>query len=114
MSEPWFDANHYAWIPGTVFGVVAGLYGSCAGVLAPRGRAKGPILGAAWLLLACAVALLALALVAWFDGQPYGVWYGLGLPGVIGLIVVGSLMPTISGRYREAERRRLEAQDLSL
>ena len=41
MSEPWFDPNRYAWIPGTALGVLGGILGSMAGVLAPRGRAKG-------------------------------------------------------------------------
>lgn len=114
MNAPWFDPNLYAWIPGTVFGVSAGLWGTSVGLLARRGRARGLVLGAAWLLVACSAALLVIALVAWRTGQPYGVWYGLGLPGLIGLIVLGSNIPTARRAYRDAEQRQMEARDLSL
>jgi hypothetical protein len=46
-------------------------------------------------------------------GQPYGVWYGLGLAGLIGVIVIGANLPVMFMAYRGAERRRVEAQDLS-
>lgn len=114
MSEPWFDPNHYGWIPGTAFGVAAGLWGGAVGLLAPRGRARGVVLGLTWLFMACAVILLAAALVAWRDGQPYGVWYGLGLPGAIGLAVLGGNIPNVLRAYRSAELRQMEARDLSL
>jgi hypothetical protein len=45
-------------------------------------------------------------------GQPYGVWYGLLLPGVIGLIVLGSLSPVAVTAYRQAELRKIQARDL--
>jgi hypothetical protein len=45
MTEPWFDPNLYAWIPGTALGIAGGVLGSLGGVLAPRGRARGVVLG---------------------------------------------------------------------
>ncbi len=41
MSDPWFDPNLYAWIPGTAFGVTGGLWGGLAGTLAPAGPPAG-------------------------------------------------------------------------
>ena len=114
MNAPWFDPNFYAWIPGTVFGVTAGLWGMSVGLLAPRGRARGLVLGTAWLLVACSAVLLVAGLIAWHTGQPYGIWYGLALPGVIGLVVLGGNLPTARRAYQDAEQRRMEAQDLSL
>jgi hypothetical protein len=112
MNEPWFDANLYAWIPGTVLGVLGGLWGSLAGVLAPRGQAKLLVSGL-WCLLMTASALLLLAgLIGWVQGQPYGVWYGLGLPGLIGGMVLGPMWFVMRMRYREAETQRLAAKDL--
>jgi hypothetical protein len=112
MSEPWFDANSYAWIPGTLLGVMGGLWGSLVGVLAPRGKAKGLVLGSLGLMLVCGAVLLVLGLTALLSGQPYGVWYGLLLAGVIGLVVLGSLTPVALSAYRQAENRKIQARDL--
>ena len=40
MSEPWFDANSYAWIPGTLLGTLGGLWGALVGTLRPGARGK--------------------------------------------------------------------------
>jgi peptidoglycan/LPS O-acetylase OafA/YrhL len=112
MIEPWFDPNHYAWIPGTAYGLVAGLMGGLVGWLVPRGRARNFILRAWFALWALAVALLVVGIVALVDGQPWGVWYGLILPGTVGTLVVGANSLVILKRYREVEERRVSARDL--
>lgn len=112
MVEPWFDPNHYAWIPGTVYGVSAGLMGGLVGLFVPKGRGRGFILKAWFTLWAVAVALLIGGLVAIVDGQPWGVWYALLLPGVIGTLVVGANSLVILRSYRAVEQRRLAAKDL--
>jgi hypothetical protein len=114
MIEPWFDPNAYSWIPGTALGVIAGTWGGLVGMLAPRGKAKGLMIGACWLLLAASAAMLAAGLFALYCKQPYGVWYGLLLPGIIGPIVIGCNMPMVYRHYHEAEKRRMEAEDLSM
>jgi uncharacterized membrane protein len=113
MDAPWFDAMRYAWVPGTVFGCVAGLFGAVAGVCAPRGKARGPVLGFGVFLVAVAAASLVAGLIGRAQGQPYGVWYGLVLPGAIGLLVLGMNLPVLVGAYRAAERRRMQAHDLT-
>ena len=112
MSQPWFDPNMYAWIPGTCLGVLGGLTGSLIGTLAPRGKAKGLVLGLLGMELVLSAILLGAGIVARATGQPYGVWYGLGLAGLVGTIVIGSLFPTAARTYHAAEQRRLAAQDL--
>lgn len=112
MTEPWFDANLYAWIPGTLLGVTGGTLGALAGTLAPRGKAKALILGFHGVAIGVSAMLLIIGIVAFILGQPYGVWYGLGLPGLLGITVFGALFPVILKRYREAEERRLAAHDL--
>ena len=74
MIQPWFDPNQYAWIPGTAYGVIAGLMGAMVGWLVPRGRARGFILGAWFAVWAVAVVLLLLGIAARVNGQPWGVW----------------------------------------
>ena len=112
MTDPWFDPNQYAWIPGTIYGVAAGAMGALVGWLAPRGRARSLILRSWLALWALGVALLAVGLVALAQGQPWGVWYGLLLPGVIGTLVVGANSLVILKKYRDVEERRLAAKDL--
>jgi peptidoglycan/LPS O-acetylase OafA/YrhL len=111
MPQPWFDAT-YAWIPGTVLGCLCGLLGALAGVLAPRGAAKLPILAAWWTLLALGIGCLIAGGVAWTAGQPYAVWYGLGLAGLIVTIAMGCNSLVVVRRYREAELRKMQARDL--
>jgi hypothetical protein len=51
-------------------------------------------------------------LVALLSGQPYGVWYGLLMGGAIGLVVLGSISPMAVMAYRQAEARKMQAEDL--
>lgn len=112
MIEPWFDPNRYAWIPGTSYGLAAGLMAGLVVWLVPRGRARNFILRAWLVLWAAAFALLIAGLAALADGQPWGVWYGLLLPGAVGALVVGANSVVILKRYRDVEERRLAAKDL--
>jgi biotin transporter BioY len=112
MMQPWFDPNHYAWIPGTVYALAAGLMGGLVGWLVPRGRARNFILRAWCALWGVAVVLLIAGFVALANHQPWGVWYGLLLPGAIGTLVVGANSLVILRRYRDVEERRLAAKDL--
>jgi len=112
MKGAWFDPNLYAWIPGTLLGVIGGTWGGLLGTLGPRGKAKRLLLGGLWVLLTCSALLLGAGLFALANGQPYGVWYGLVLAGAIGVVVLGANTPTALKVYRDAEERRMKAQDL--
>jgi hypothetical protein len=112
MINPWFDPNHYAWIPGAAYGVAAALMGGLVGWLVPRARARKLILRSWFVLWAIAVAMLGTGVVALAGGQPWGVWYGLVLPGAIGTLVLGANTFVIQKRYREAEERHVAAKDL--
>ena len=111
MSAPWFDPT-WAWLPGTAFGVIGGLWGSLVGVLAPRGKGKGLIVATYAVLMVAGVAMLMAGLYGLIDDQPYGVWYGLLLPGVITLLVLGPLGLVARLRYREAEFRKMHATEM--
>jgi uncharacterized RDD family membrane protein YckC len=114
MTTPWFDPNAWAWLPGTLFGCLAGAWGACAGMLAPRGKARGFVVGFGITLIVAAVIFLVAAIVAYFGGQPYGIWFGLGLPGLQGLILLPALLPLVLIRYRQAEERKMAARDLQV
>ena len=114
MADPWFDPTRWAWLPGTALGVIGGLWGSLAGLYA--GRARGWVVGSMWVWFIGSVLLLLAGVVALGQGQPYGVWYGLGLPGLLGTIMGGVFLAVLAPAFREAERqaeeRRMQARDL--
>ncbi len=112
MTEAWFNPDLYAWIPGAVYGVVSGMMGGLVGWLTPKGRARTFIVRAWLALWGLAVALLVVGLVAMAEGQPWGVWFGLVLPGIVGTLVVGANAFVILRRYREVEQRKFAAKDL--
>ena len=102
--EPWFDPNRCAWIPGAVFGGTALVLGALAGWLVPKGRAKAFMVSSWVALWLVAIALLLAGVVALCVRQPWGVWYGLLLPGVVGAAVLGGNLLIILKRYREVEQ----------
>lgn len=114
MTEPWFDPMRYSWLPGTFLGVLAGVWGVLVGVLAPQGKARGLIFAFSAVLFTASVSLLVAGIVALLTGQPYGVWYGLGLAGFIGTLVLGFNIPNLRAVYRRAEERKMAANDARL
>jgi hypothetical protein len=99
-------------ILGAAFGCAVGLWGSLAGILASRGKAKRLILSFGWSLLGCALLCLALGGVAYAAGQPYGVWYGFGLIGVVGSVILPTGLFTVHRAYAQWESRRMQVEDL--
>ena len=112
MNEPWFDPM-WSWLPGTLLGCSAGLFGGLAGWLVPQGKGKTWIVGGLVVLLAASIVMLFAGVIAYVAGQPYAVWYGLGLAGLIGVVVIGVNLPMLLRQYRQAEERRMHAQDLT-
>lgn len=111
MTEPWFNPN-YAWIAPTLLGATCGIFGGIAGFLIPRGKGKGLVVGLYWMFLGASVLMLLTGIAAYFAGQPYGVWYGLGLGGLVGTGVLGGNYWTFKNGYLQAERRRMQAANL--
>jgi hypothetical protein len=112
MTDPWFDPNHYAWMPGTLFGAAAGILAVLVAWFAVQGKARAAMIRSWIALWIAAMALLVAGLIGLRSGQPYGVWYGLLLPGIVGTLVLGGNLLVILKRYREVEQRRLAAKDL--
>jgi hypothetical protein len=108
----WFNPNLYAWIPGTVLGCLGGIFGAMFGFLAPRGRACALVIGMQVAFIVVSLALLVVGIAALVAGQPYGIWYGFSLPGLIGTIVFTVLLPVVRRRYVAAEMRKSQAADL--
>lgn len=112
MTEPWFNPNAYAWIPGTLVGVAGAIEGVLSGVFASRGKCKVLVMGVHLAILLCCGGLLAVGIAVWLTGQPYGIWYGLGFPGLLGLVIFTPLTWVVRKQYIQAELRKSIAKDL--
>lgn len=111
----WWAQDVGTWIGafgGAGLGVIGGTLGAVGGALAPKGKARGAVLGTHTALLIVSAATLLTGIAALLMSQPYHVWYPLLLIGGIGTFVLGPLLPVVRNRYREAEQRRLEAEEL--
>jgi hypothetical protein len=108
MNTPWFDPS-LAWIPGTTLGITAGLFGAIFGILMTLSRLKKRLIGmnfiriAYVLIVGSAAIMLVAACIAYSSGQPYGIRYGLGLAGLVGVSVLGSLYSVVFYIPRQIE-----------
>ncbi len=109
--EPWFNPGLVGGLVGGGVGVMGAVYGSLVGVLAPRGKGRTFVMAMHWGAIALGAVFLMAGIGAAVAGQPYGVWYSLLLPGVILVVLMGAFTPVIKQRYRQAEHRRLQAEE---
>lgn len=116
MTEPWFDPNwfgaDFGGIGGSLCGVLGGTWGAMVGYLAPRGRGRRFVVTSTVVLIVLGASQLLFGAAALLCGQPYGIWYPPTLLGVIMCGVLGAGLPVVLRRYRQAERRRIEAEGL--
>ncbi len=110
--QPWFEN----WgLVGTLLGVGVGLlggaYGAVVGICVPRGKAKGLVYGLHWFSLLLGLAVLAAGVTALIGGQPHRVWYPLLFSGAIVTGLIIGFTPMIKLRYRQAEHRKLNAEE---
>jgi hypothetical protein len=112
MVEAWFDPV-FAWIPGAVLGAVGGgIGGPLAGVFAPKGKFRAQVLGFYYAIIIISAVLLVAGLAALLSGQPYGVWYGLGFPGLLCFVLFSVLVKVVAKQYQAAELRKTMAEDM--
>lgn len=110
---PWFsNPGAVGGILGASIGVLGGgIYGPLVGVCASQGKARKLVMGYHFAMLGLGVVLLLVALYALIAGQPYGIWFGMLMPGALLVVLMIALTPMIRMRYREAEQRKLSAQE---
>jgi hypothetical protein len=110
----WWTAQQ-AGLIGGIGGAGIGLGGALIGsmsFLVARGKAKSLMVGVFAAMIALGLCLLGAGIVALIQSQPYHVFYPLLLEGFISTCVFGALLPVILMRYRQAEMRRMEAEQL--
>lgn len=111
-AEPWFAEDtmiYFGAYGGAAVGVIGGLLGAAAGVLAPQGKGRGLILNTMLVLGCLGVVSLLTGILAAVLGQPYVVYYPFLLLGLILSSVMFAVRPAVSKRYQEAEQRKVEA-----
>lgn len=104
--------SNWQWIPGTLFGVLAGCYGAFAGIMAPKGKARSLVMGIGIFFECASVLMLIAGMVLWIQGFSYATWYGILLPGVIGSAIFSQIFITIPRAYNLAETRKMQAKDI--
>ena len=112
--EAWWTVQQSGMIGG-IGGALIGVLGAalgCSGVLVQRGKCKPLVMGILAFMIVVGLATLCTAFVALAQKQPYHVWYVLLMGGLLSACLPGGLMPVILARYKAAERRRLEAEQL--
>jgi MFS family permease len=116
VSEPWFDEQAFGmWfgaIGGGVGGALLGCLGALAGMLIPRGRGRGLVMGGLSVYLLLGVAMIGFGVTALMLGQPYGIWYGPMLEGVLFTVLCCVFLPLTRSLYRQSEQRRIDAEGL--
>lgn len=114
-QEGWWSVQQGTLIGafgGAGVGLLGATLGPAMGILVPKGKGKSIILPALLLIGVLGTALLITGVVALISKQPYHVWYPVSLIGFVASAVMLPLFFVAKGRYRAAERNRMEAQDL--
>ncbi len=114
MNDWWTnqDAALIGAIGGSAIGILGGLFGSIVGVCAPKGIARGPVLGGQLAMAVLGVVLLIAGIVAVVQQQSAHVWLPLMLGGGLLAGIMGGLYPVVRMRYTQAEARRMDAEAL--
>ena len=112
MNEPWINPEILTDILGGTGGTLGAIVGILASVFIPKGKAKKLVLGVD--IFACTLSgiLLAVGIIAYLSGQPYDVWYGFGLCGLIGTPLFGMLFFVFRTEYKKAELRKAMSEDI--
>ncbi len=113
MNEPWFNPGWLGLLGGFV-GILGALVGILAGIFIPKGKAKELVLGVNTFAFAVGFISLVVGIIAYFSGQPYGIWYGFGLCGLMGTVLFGMFFFVFRHEYRKAELRKSMSEDLML
>ena len=110
LPGQWWSGR-VAGVLGGVMGVVLGGLGAAIGVLSSKGIGRRFALAATRAMTAVGVASLVLCAVAVLKGQPYAVYYPLGLVGVLCTVLPLGLTRVLRRRYEQVELQKMRVAD---
>lgn len=113
--HPWWtdqQAGLIGAIGGSAIGLFGGIYGTVAGICGPRGKCKTLVFAMTYVAIVVGWSLVGLGIIALTQHQPYAVWYPLLLGGGMDGVLFTAFFFMVKARYREAENRRLDAEQL--
>jgi len=108
-GAPW--SARTVGIVGGIGGALIGCLGTLIEWLASHGKARRFVINAVRVLIGIGVAFSIGGLVAVALRQPYGVWYGFLLIGVLLVVIFPLRLRRYQDRYREFELRRMASMD---
>jgi len=114
-TAPWISEKAGIYIGsfgGADIGTFGGIMGAMAGLLAPRGQARGLVIGSFLTIGVLGLISLLFAGTAYVMGQPSFVYSPFGLLGAVAAGVCLPLVPVLKKRYDQAEQRQIDAQSL--
>ena len=115
MNEPWISNMGIVGATlGSTMGILGGVVGTLASMYIPKGKAKKLVLGVNTFAFVLSFISLIVGITAYLSEQPYGIWYGFGLCGLIGTFLFGTLLFVFRMEYRKAELRKSMSEDLTL
>ena len=90
----------WIWLPGALLALVAGGYASAVGSYLAAGEKNRQLFPIGVILTSISLAITVAGSLLLLRGCSWGVWYSFLLPGVIGLLVIGCLLPIVYRRCR--------------
>ena len=109
---PWFtNPGLIGGILGSVVGLLGAAVGVGMGICAPRGIGKNILLRGQLAIVFLGFVILTAGIIALSTGQPYAVWYPLVLAGCLMSFLFAALYPVARNVYRQAEHRKLNAEE---
>lgn len=106
----WWGDQAAGLVGGSAGGLL-GMLGAMIGVFTSMGVGRKAVIGALYGMAGLGVVSLIAGVFALATGQPYAVWYPLGLIGVLETVLAASFIPKINRRYQEMELRKMSAMD---
>ena len=109
-EHAWWSDRTAGWAGGTA-GALLGCLATLIGWLVKQGKARTFVVIATWTVIALGAIAFVACLIAVGQRQPYGVWYPLGLLGLLCSTIFSIRLRQYRRSFREFELRKMSSLD---